>query len=282
MEPRDLIGLQIRDLWGRGRTELVRTLYAPDVTDHMPIPGQPGGLDALAAVVETFRAAIPDMAIEVHAILQQGDMAADIWTLTGTHLGPLGPLPPSGRPLRFSGIDMVRVRDRRIADIWHVEDLNRMTAQMGGVASVPAVTVAGGMVRPVPPPPGRAEAARLFAAAFGDPDGLDALAGLLAADVEDHTPFEGQAEGAAGLLARAASLAVLHPDRRPAVERVLVEGDWAAVRWSLAGPGAALNGMHGLRFAGDGRIDRVWTCLETPPATTALPAAPPDGPYQQE
>ncbi len=270
MEPRDLIGLQIRDLWGRGRTDLVRTLYVDDVTDHMPIPGQPRGLDALAGVVETFRAAIPDMAIEVHAILQQGDMAADIWTLTGTHLGPLGPLPPSGRPLRFSGIDMVRARDGRIADIWHVEDLNRMTAQMGGPATVPAITVAGGVVRPLPPPADRAEAARLFGTAFGDPDALGLLAGLLASDVVDSTLFAGQAEKVPGLLARSASQAALFPDARPVVEQVLAEGDWAAVRWRLAGGAHALNGMHGLRFAADGRIDRVWTCLEMP------------HPYQQE
>ena len=128
---RELIRLQIEELWGRGRTELIETLYADEVTDHMPLPGQPPGVGGLREVVEAFHAAIPDLAIEVHAITAEGDRACDVWTLTGTHVGEIMGVPGTGRPLRFSGMDMIRQRGGRITDIWHAEELWRMREQIG-------------------------------------------------------------------------------------------------------------------------------------------------------
>lgn len=40
-------------------------------------------------------------------------------------------LEPTGNALEFSGIDMVRIRDGRISDIWHVEEMLQMFVQMG-------------------------------------------------------------------------------------------------------------------------------------------------------
>ena len=134
-ETRELLRLQIEELWGQGRTELVHQIYAPDVTDHMPLPDQAGGLDALAEVVERFHAAIPDMKIEVHGIVADGDRASDFWTLTGTHSGTeLMGVPASGRALRFSGLDWIKQSGGLITDIWHVEELALMEDQLRGTA----------------------------------------------------------------------------------------------------------------------------------------------------
>ena len=133
-ETRELLRLQIEELWGRGRTDLVHQIYAPGVTDHMPLPDQASGLDALAEVVERFHAAIPDMRIEVHGILADGDRASDSWKLTGHHTGTeLMGVPPSGNALRFAGLDWIKAKDGLITDIWHVEELALMEDQLRGV-----------------------------------------------------------------------------------------------------------------------------------------------------
>jgi predicted ester cyclase len=129
---RELIRLQIEELWGKARLELVEEIYDPGVVDHMPLPGQPPGLKALAQVVEDFHRAIPDLSIAVHLILAEGPHATDIWTLTGTHKGAVMGIEGKGRVLRFCGMDTIRQRDGRITDIWHVEELFRMRAQMTG------------------------------------------------------------------------------------------------------------------------------------------------------
>ncbi len=131
LRPRELIRLQIEELWGRARVELVDTLYHPDVVDHMPLPGQKPGVGGLKDVVLAFHAAIPDLKITVHALLEDGDRASDVWTLEGTHAGPIMGVAATGRRLRFSGADTIAARDGRITDIWHVEELLQMLTQMG-------------------------------------------------------------------------------------------------------------------------------------------------------
>ena len=58
MNVRRLLTDQIERLWGAGELELVRRNYLPDIVDHMPVPGQLGGLDGMEQVVREFRAAM--------------------------------------------------------------------------------------------------------------------------------------------------------------------------------------------------------------------------------
>ncbi|MEE4210744.1 MAG: ester cyclase [Parvularcula sp.] len=133
-DARELIRLQIEELWGRGRVDLVDEIYHDDVVDHMPLPGQPSGKEALKAVVAQFHEAIDNLTMEVHGIVGDGEYASDFWTLKGTYRGGLMDVPGAGQPLAFSGIDWVRAKDGVITDIWHAEELHRMEDQIKAVA----------------------------------------------------------------------------------------------------------------------------------------------------
>ncbi|MGB7417982.1 MAG: ester cyclase family protein [Erythrobacter sp.] len=127
---RTLLKDQIERVWGRGETALVDSNYSADVRDHMPVPGQPTGRDALKDVVEEFRAGIPDLRMDLHATLVAGDMGVDVWTLTGTHGGELLGQPATGQPISVSGIDMIRVQDGHVSHLWHVEEMALLMSQI--------------------------------------------------------------------------------------------------------------------------------------------------------
>jgi len=127
---RELLELVIGQVWGLGRTEILPELYAPDVVDHHPVPGQVPGIAGLTLAVETFHTAFPDLAMQLHGVVVDGDRAVDWWTLRGTHLGPLGALAATGRPVEFSGSDEVRVASGRIVEMWHVEDMLTLAQQL--------------------------------------------------------------------------------------------------------------------------------------------------------
>lgn len=131
IHPADLVRAQILEVWGQGNVALVDRFYADTVVDHMPLPGQPSGRAALKDVVMAFRTALPDMAMHLHTAFARDGLAVDVWTLTGTHAGPLFGAPATGRSVRFSGMDMVRVRNGQITDLWHVEDLLTFERQIG-------------------------------------------------------------------------------------------------------------------------------------------------------
>lgn len=134
---REIMRRNIQELWGASRRELIPELYAPDVVDHNPVPGQPPGYEGLYAVMDSFTQAFPDLEMELHGVLADGDMGVDFWTFRATHTGDLPYLPATGKRVEFQGIDVTRIgEDGRIREIWHVEDLARMMAQLREDASV--------------------------------------------------------------------------------------------------------------------------------------------------
>lgn len=122
----------IEEMWGKGQAHLGEKLYAPDVLDHNPAPGQRPGIPGILDVLGWLQDAVTDLRMTVHHLAVAGRYAADRWTLTGIHdRGPLLGLPPRGRPFRFNGMDVVRFRDDdRIGDVWHVEAFDRLRDQI--------------------------------------------------------------------------------------------------------------------------------------------------------
>jgi steroid delta-isomerase-like uncharacterized protein len=142
-EMRELVRKQIEELWGRSNPDLIPEMYAEDVVDHNPLPGQTPGHEGLREAIRVFSTAFPDIEMTLHGVLADGDYAADFWTFRATHLGPFAGLPPTGRRVEFNGIDVVKVRDGRIAEIWHVEDMARMLDQLGVTDRLPRAGDAG-------------------------------------------------------------------------------------------------------------------------------------------
>ncbi len=126
----------IVELFARGDADLIPELYWPDVVDHNPVPDQRPGYDGLRDVLAAFHHAFPDQRMELHGTLADGEFGVDFWTFRGTHSGALDGVPATGRTVEFSGIDVARVVDGRIKEIWHVEDMATMWRQLGrGVGS---------------------------------------------------------------------------------------------------------------------------------------------------
>lgn len=118
-------------LWQDGDFALAETLFHADFVDHNPVAGQAPGPEGLVAAARMIKTAFPDQRYELLKLEQSGDIVIDHWILRATHLGPLGGHPPSGKPVEFRGTDMVRVKDGRIIEIWHVEELLKMYTQIG-------------------------------------------------------------------------------------------------------------------------------------------------------
>lgn len=282
---------QIERLWGAGDIALVDRIYAETVVDHMPVRGQQPGREAMKRVVEQFRAGLPDMRMDLHGTIVCGDVGVDFWTLRATHAGPLLGRPATGRPVRFSGIDMVRVADGRVTDLWHVEEMLQMEGQIGdgppafgqsiGPEALPAAPVdddpGAAATGPDPAALSPLERRNLDIArrhiegiwAKGDA----ALAWeMYAPDVVDHNPAPEQRPGIAGIVDVLGWLREAVPDLTMSIRQYVVEGDLAADRWVMRGThrGAPLlglpprgrrfeiNGMDVIRIRPDGLISDVW------------------------
>lgn len=104
-------GLRERD------PEAVERFFAPEFESHNMPPGLPPGVDGVKAFFAMLRDAFPDIEIRVDDLVVDGDRAATATTMTGTHTGELLGIAPTGRRVKFTGLDLVRVDgDGRIAE----------------------------------------------------------------------------------------------------------------------------------------------------------------------
>ena len=65
--------------------------------------------------------------------MPEGDRVTGRFVLTGTHKGSFMGLAATGRSVRLTGIDIVRVSDGRIAEWWYSEDAMGLLRQLGRI-----------------------------------------------------------------------------------------------------------------------------------------------------
>jgi predicted ester cyclase len=66
-------------------------------------------------MVQRAYVAFPDFHEELEEMIAEGDMVVVRFTITGTQLGQWGPLPPTGKPVRFEEIVILRFVDNLAA-----------------------------------------------------------------------------------------------------------------------------------------------------------------------
>ena len=91
---------------------------APGYLAH--VPAAPGPLDSEAwtRFVATFGEAFPDLRLTVKEILCDGDMVAARVAFDGTHRGEFQGIPPTGRQVAFTSIEVNRVVGGKVEEHW--------------------------------------------------------------------------------------------------------------------------------------------------------------------
>ena len=58
----------------------------------------------------------------IDEMIAEGDRVMVRWTFNGIHQGEYLGIPPSQKPVRFTGIYIFRIQDGRIAEVWNLWD----------------------------------------------------------------------------------------------------------------------------------------------------------------
>ena len=98
-----------------------------DFLAHVPRGGALGQSEpltgpALNADLTMVVAAFPDLASREEDLLADGDRVMIRTRLSGTHSGPLGTVPATGRFIEWDTVQILRVREDRVAEAWFVTD----------------------------------------------------------------------------------------------------------------------------------------------------------------
>ena len=116
-----------------GDFDALDALFAADMVDRNPVPGQVPGLAGFKQWMATARRSFPDLRGTVGHLLAEGDLVAGRVVWRGTQAGPFAWAAPTGQPVAFEAYHVVRFEDGKAAEWWGTADIFGALAQLGAL-----------------------------------------------------------------------------------------------------------------------------------------------------
>jgi steroid delta-isomerase-like uncharacterized protein len=122
------------EAYNQGDLQAIRNLASPDFTCHMGgMPDPVAGLEANLAADAGVRAAFSDLHWSIDDLIAEGDKVVVRRGWSMKHTGPFMGLPASGQTLSGTGIDIIHIRDGRLAEQWTESDNLSFMQQLGAL-----------------------------------------------------------------------------------------------------------------------------------------------------
>ncbi|HEV7679518.1 MAG TPA: ester cyclase [Candidatus Dormibacteraeota bacterium] len=129
------------EIFAHGDLSVADEIFAAGAQFHGPDwPPDATGPEVIKEDARTYRGAFRIDRLTRDVELAEGDMVCHHWSFTGTHVGDLGGIAPTGRQVTVSGIDLFRCSGGRIVEAWQQFDQMGMLQQLG---AIPAASSAG-------------------------------------------------------------------------------------------------------------------------------------------
>lgn len=120
------------ELWGRGNLAVADDIIAADYVRHDagdPFPAR--GPEDVKKIVKMLRTMLPDLHLHIESMVAEGDMVVTRYTGIATDtVGYMG-MPPTGKTIRTSAMQMFRFANGKIVESWAVRDDLGVLRQLG-------------------------------------------------------------------------------------------------------------------------------------------------------
>ena len=124
----------VRKCWdemlNKGNLTIAEKCVAPGYIDRQP-DQDIRGIEGIKQFVTGIRTAFPDIRFFVEAQIAEGDKVVTRWMAKGTHHGELTGIPPTGKPVKVTGIVISRLVSGKIVEEWDQMDGLGVLRQLG-------------------------------------------------------------------------------------------------------------------------------------------------------
>jgi steroid delta-isomerase-like uncharacterized protein len=125
-------------VWNQGREEAIDRLFSEEGVAH-GLSSETGeavrGPEAFKPFFRQFKSAFPDLRVDVVDTVREGDKIAARCEVRGTHTGDGLGIPPTQKPVSFTGILIARIRDGKIVEAWNNFDFQALDRQLADDSS---------------------------------------------------------------------------------------------------------------------------------------------------
>jgi len=119
--------------------DILSNIASPNILVHptaMPCEASYFGIKGVSNWLSNQWGSFPDLIITDSFTVAQGDVVAVHWTAQGTSKGNFFMLPPTSKPIEYTGSSMYRIEEGKIAEIWETRNtlsiMRQLNPDIGG------------------------------------------------------------------------------------------------------------------------------------------------------
>jgi predicted ester cyclase len=119
---------ELEDFWRTGDLSFVDRIFDSNYVQH--VPGIPPSM-SVKQIFAALRAGIPDFQTTIEDLIAEGDRVAVRIPWEGTHKGELMGIPPTGKHVKVTEMQIYRIANGKIIERWVETDVFGMMQQLG-------------------------------------------------------------------------------------------------------------------------------------------------------
>jgi predicted ester cyclase len=135
IEDQESLSARAIEMWANDTVDQVDEIFTEGYLNHQEPDVQGGSqtidLDQWVSLLGQFHQSFPETTVEILLQLGEGDLVATRWRFTATQTGTYLGLAPTGRTVTWTGTQIDRFEDGRIAESWVNWDMYGMFDQLG-------------------------------------------------------------------------------------------------------------------------------------------------------
>jgi len=126
---KDFIQSYTEDFWNKHNIAAFEKYYATGLIMHFADGDQMS--EQYKGLCQAYFSAFPDLHITTDMLVAEGDKVTKVWTSNCTHKGEFLEIPATGNRIVVKGIEVFRIADGIIAEVWVSMDNLGMLQQLG-------------------------------------------------------------------------------------------------------------------------------------------------------
>ena len=126
----DLFRLLIEEGFSKGDVTVFDKYTSQDFIEHQ-YGFIPPNLVAVKKAIDDLHKAFPDFSMVIEDLVVKDDKVWGRMTARGTQKGQFGPMPPTGKKIEITVIDIMRFKEGKLIEHWGVPDRLSAMEQLG-------------------------------------------------------------------------------------------------------------------------------------------------------
>jgi len=119
------------ELWARGEADMLREMFTEDAITHVSATRTEPSREFEPRACASWAAGFSEPDLQIRKIVAERDSVTAYWVITATHTAEFVGMPATQREVTFSGMEIHRIDEDKIAEVWRISDTFDLMNQLG-------------------------------------------------------------------------------------------------------------------------------------------------------